>query len=218
MAYRLLLDFRSDLQTKNWDAVLHAALTHDHGWMEWDEAELDQNGEPANFLVGTVEKSIRLCHRTVDLATYQCPEAGILVARHVEELYGPRSEPELAGMVEVVRQRRLDLMGRIGWTPEQVERDYAVVLWADSASLVLAVDDPEFVSSLDLALHGREYLLEQRSPGQWSLSPWPYQVERLELGADTLRVPRGPYARAEELREALGRERPVRRTWVLLPG
>ena len=216
MAYKLLLDFRPELRAQDWDAVLHAALTHDHGWMEWEEAQVSEEGEPCSFIEGTVDKSVRLCQRTVDLASYQSMEAAVLVARHVEELYSSREESALQECVKEIQCRRADWMTTLGWSLDRVEANYEHVLWADSASLILSVDEPEFVASLSLKIRDTEYSL-RRAGDRWVLHPWPYFQDAISLSVDTVKVEKTHFRTAAQLQAALKNSERLRRTWVLVP-
>ena len=103
MSYQMLLKLDPGLRTQEWAAVLQATLTHDHGWMEWDEALLDSQGQPASFVVSGVDKAIKISNRGIMLAACQSLESAVFVARHVEELYGWRPEPALVEHVEGIR-------------------------------------------------------------------------------------------------------------------
>lgn len=216
MSYLMLLDLEPALRTADWPAVLHAALTHDHGWMEWEEALLDQEGQPASFVQSSVEKGIKLSQRGIDLAEYQSVEAAVFVARHIEELYGWRPEPELAEHVAGVRERRQDLMSRCGLTEDSVERGYELVLWADSASLMLCVEDQGFVDTLKLSIGQTAYRLNGAGR-EWTLDPWPYQSSELRVTVESRFLRSKTFASTEDLRAALAGAEVGLREWTLRP-
>jgi hypothetical protein len=214
MSYLMLLDVKPELRTPEWAAVLQATLTHDHGWMEWDEALLDDEGQPASFVVSSVEKGIKLSQRAVDLAAHQSLESAVFVARHVEELYGWRPEAELEAHVARVRTQREEWMTQLGFSSEAVEMGYELVLWADSASLILCVEDQEFVSCLKLFLGDTTYELTG-SGSDWRLHPWPYQVDEVHVSVETKRLIKTSFESAEELRAALSRAEIGFRKWTI---
>ncbi len=216
IAYGLLLNFRQELRSARWAAVLQAALTHDHGWREWDEAGLDADGHPSNFTDSPSALAQRLAQRSVELASYQCPEGAILVARHMEELYQNRPEPDLLKVIEGIQQWRFQQMKRVNWTSTDVESDYEYVYWADSASLTLCVQDPEFVAHLPLRLHDTEYTMKEVGE-VWTMTPWPYESPKLDLGVDLYDFP-SVLTTDSELCEVIQSGAKRRKTWLLGSG
>lgn len=217
IAYRLLLDFRPELRSPRWDAVLHAALTHDHGWMEWKEATLEADGRPSTFTDSPSDLAQRLARRSVNLATWQCAEGAILVARHMEELYQNREEADLLEVIDHIRRQRLKQMERLKLIPSEVESDYEYVYWADSASLTLCVEDPEFRAHLPLKLHGTEYLMREAKEN-WTMFPWPYDSPTLNLGVTLYEFQSSKIATESDLRGVIQKDSKLRKSWILEPG
>ena len=216
MSYLMLLDLKPALRTPDWPAILQATLTHDHGWMEWDEALTDQEGRPQSFVVSDVSKGVKISRRGVDLAAYQSLRSAVYVARHVEELYGWRTEPEIVEHVANLRRRRQVRMTQLGMTSENVEHGYQLVLWADAASLILCVEDREFVDVLKLNLNDTVYQL--RGSGEnWRMDPWPYQREQIHVSVETRRLDRREFSSANELRSALAQAETGLRNWTVRP-
>lgn len=217
MSYLMLLELKPEYRTQDWPAVLHATLTHDHGWMEWKEAALDENGCPASFVESCVNKAVRLTGRAVRLARHQSLESAVLVARHVEELYGWREEAELVDWVGLVRSQRQDWMRRLHWSEERVEENYQLVLWADSASLILCVCDTDFVSQLHLKLGDQDFRLCAENENRFTLDPWPYQKDSIKVTVDTLNLSRKTFENTTALRLALEQAPTSRREWLITP-
>jgi uncharacterized protein DUF3891 len=216
MSYLMILDLKPELQTQEWPAVLQATLTHDHGWLEWDEALLDDQGRPASFVVSSVEKGIKLSQRGVDLAAHQSLKSAVFVARHIEELYGWRPEPELGEHVRHIRKTRKKWMRQLDLSHEHVEHGYRLVLWADTASLILCVEDQEFLANLDLVMGDTIY--ELRGSGEnWRLAPWPYQVEEIRVNVETKRLNQKRFESADDLRAALAKAQTGLRNWTIRP-
>lgn len=214
MSYQMLLKLDPDLRTPEWAAVLQATLTHDHGWMEWDEALLDSQGRPASFVVSGVDKAIKISNRAIMLAACQSLESAVFVARHVEELYGWRPETALVEHVEGIRQQRLAWMKSLRLENENVERSYQRVLWADSASLILCVEDENFVKELSLSLDDRPYQLISHS-NHWEMNPWPYQVDEIVVSVEVLPLHQKTYATPADLRQALKATLPKPKRWTI---
>ena len=216
MSYQMLLKLDPDLRAPEWPAVLQATLTHDHGWMEWDEALLDSEGQPASFVVSGVDKAIKISNRGIMLAACQSLASAVFVARHVEELYGWRPEAALVEHVEGIRQQRLAWMRSLELSSAAVEQSYQRVLWADSASLILCVEDEEFVKALSLTLDGVDYRLTA-TPDYWQMDPWPYQAEQIVVSVETLSLVQKTFSSPLELRQALKEAVPEPKKWVLRP-
>ena len=214
MSYQMLLKLDPGLRTQEWAAVLQATLTHDHGWMEWDEALLDSQGQPASFVVSGVDKAIKISNRGIMLAACQSLESAVFVARHVEELYGWRPEAALVEHVEGIRRQRLAWMKCLELDVESVDRSYQRVLWADSASLILCVEDEDFVKELSLSLDDKPYQLIRQS-GHWEMDPWPYQVDQIAVSVEVLPLHQKRVATPAELRQALQEAVPEPKKWVV---
>ena len=148
------------------------------------------------------------------LAACQSLESAILVARHVEELYGWRPEAALVEHVEGIRQQRLAWMKSLQLDEKNLERSYQRVLWADSASLILCVEDEDFVKELSLSLDDKPYQLI-RQPGHWEMDPWPYQVDQIVVSVEVLLLHQKRFATPSELRQALQEAVPEPKKWVL---
>ena len=214
MSYQMLLKLDPSLRTPQWAAVLQATLTHDHGWMEWDEALLDSQGQPASFVVSGVEKAIKISNRGIMLASCQSLESAVFVARHVEELYGWRPEAALVEHVEGIRQQRLAWMKSLQLNEKNLERSYQRVLWADSASLILCVEDKDFVKELSLSLDDEPYQLT-RYGDHWEMNPWPYQVDQIVVSVEVLPLPQKRFANPADLRQALKDATPEPKKWLI---
>ncbi|MCA9775413.1 MAG: DUF3891 family protein [Candidatus Eremiobacteraeota bacterium] len=216
MSYQMLLKLDPELRAPEWAAVVQATLTHDHGWMEWDEALLDSEGQPASFVVSGVDKAIKISNRGIMLAACQSLASAVFVARHVEELYGWRPEAALVEHVKGIRLQRLAWMRSLELSSAAVERSYQRVLWADSASLILCVEDEEFVKALSLTLDGVDYQLTA-TPDFWRMDPWPYQAEQLVVSVETLSLAQKTFSSPLELRQALKEAAPEPKKWILRP-
>lgn len=215
MSFQMLLEFEPGLRTPEWPAILQAALTHDHGWMEWDEACLDGQA-PDSFTVSGVDKALKITSRGVELAAHQSLDAAVFVARHIEELYSRRAEGPLVDHLAQIREQRLGWMRELELSEEAVERGYQRVLWADSASLILCVADQEFVSELSLKIDETVYQLAPTGE-HWTLEPWPYITDELVVSVQSRILEQQKFASEQQLRSALAATEPRSKKWILRP-
>ncbi len=214
LAYQMLLELRDEFKTPRWSAVLAATLLHDHGWREWEEPGVTVHGEPKSFLGTPAELAVQLIERGLASTRHQSLATSVLVARHLEYLFEGKGLPEQT-LTQLKKQKRLWLKA-LGLTDRELEKDYELVLWADTLSLLLCVDDQDFCQSLTLHLHDLTWRVWRADTQEvWHLDPWPFRQHSLEFSLETYRLGPGPFTDSEELRARLLQSPPHPRTWIL---
>ncbi len=224
LAHQLLLPLRADLQTERWPAVLLGALLHDHGWREWEDPYLDERGHPKSFLRSSPEEILSVVENAWNSTEPISLEGAVLVARHLDLLFGNKEgSDELQQRMEALRSARARWQSLLDWPDETMERAYRRLLWADTISLLLCVENREFRDSLQPELEGAHYRLEQPAEGSdrlrhATLAPWPYSQPEIVVQLESRLVPQRTFADRSELKEAIGRASTVVRRWRLRPG
>lgn len=204
LAAEMLADWPEEERPQPWFQLLNACSQHDHGWMENEKDPLvDEYGHPVDFLHMTTESSITMSRRNLRNAEAQSRWCGILVARHLEYLFGFKNEPGTEQFVAEVRGLRHGWMGEIGESVENVEQMYELLCWADTLSLLVCCQPSEFTESLRLKAQGQEYQAREVGEGVWTVEPWPYRHARLHLDYEVRLLKSERFETADALRDAL---------------
>jgi hypothetical protein len=191
---------RNDL---DWVELFNATSQHDHGWVETDCKSLLKDGAPVHFLEVGKSDALEVSEKAIRHAYLQSTRCGVLVSRHVEHLHSSDPETETVQTVGSWRRRRQGWMEEHGIESVWVERHYELLLWADTLSLLLTCRPSTFTESLELVAQGESFELSESSEQEFSLSPWPFQVDRLEVEYEKIKVPRRTYQSSQELRREL---------------
>ena len=70
------------------DPTVVAAARHDDGWADWELApQLNDDGEPVDFIHIPVHEHVALYKRGIDLVESEDPYAGLLASMHGQRLY-----------------------------------------------------------------------------------------------------------------------------------
>lgn len=183
---------------------MSATLQHDHGWQEWLEDDLlNARGEPRSFVVTPARQAAQLARRGVDNLLFQDRLAALLVARHVDVLYRIHKDPLLDQVLDGIALEAEDWRQQLGIASEALSQAYSFLLWADTASLLLAVEDADFLALLQLQHQGQDYRLVAQQPGHWTLDPWPYVASELELSWEVFELDSINFESSEHLRQQL---------------
>lgn len=221
LAAQLLWPWKATERVQPWLAILQATAQHDHGWQEWDGCDLlDPLGQPRSFTVTSAQQAAALARRGVERALHQDLYTAILVAMHVEFLYKVHQDELLKQTLETIRYQRRSWCAHLGVLESEAEQAYQFVLWADTASLILGVEDPAFLALLKLSKDGQAYALqESQMAGTWRLEPWPYEEREIHLHWDTYRIERHDFDSSAQLLDLLAQTLPITRRAILLgPG
>jgi hypothetical protein len=204
LAAEILADWKPEHRPQPWIQLLNACAQHDHGWQENDKDYLlSERGEPLDFLHIPMQTTLVLARRNLLNADAQSRWCAILVARHGEYLYSFKDDPDSQSYVRELKEFRTSRMADIDVSAHHVEKMYELLCWADSLSLLVCCDPSDFTRSLELKAQGREYHAEQVREDLWSLHPWPYQSQTVELDYEVRVLPQPSFASPQELREAL---------------
>lgn len=217
LAAQLLWAWSPAERVQPWWSVLQATAQHDHGWQEWDGSDLlDSQGQPRSFTLTQAHQAATLAQRGVERALHQDLYTAILVARHVEFLYKVHEDEALKQALEKIGRQRQTWCRHLGVLEAEVEKAYQFVLWADTASLLLGVEDPAFLAMLKLSKEGQAYTLQQGDDA-WTLDPWPYEVSRVDLQWDTYCIQQNTFDSSRQLQALLAETLPTPRRAILLP-
>lgn len=206
LAAEMLADWSETQRPQPWFQLLNACSQHDHGWLETELDELvDESGQPVDFLHMTVEATIAIGHRSLRNAESQSLWCATLVARHLEYLSTFKKEPAILAFGREVRQSRRRWMAESGLTEAQVEKMYELLCWADTLSLLVCCQPSDFTRSLVLTAQGREFTACEPQPGVWTVHPWPYRGDRLQLEYEARLLPQSRFDDSQAFRQALSR-------------
>lgn len=206
LAAEMLAPWPQDRRPQPWFQLLNACSQHDHGWMENKlDPLVDEHGHPVDFLHMTTESSIAMSRRNLRNAEAQSRWCAILVARHLEYLCSVKDDPLTAAFAKETRASRQAWMEEVQTTSQHVEEMYELLMWADSLSLRVCCQPSEFTESLTLKAQGQEFQASRVEHDVWTLAPWPYAQDKLNLQYEVRLLEQARFDDAEALREALAK-------------
>ena len=212
------------------DPLLWAIQHHDDGWLEWDEHPgVDPaNGLPRQFTEMEPADTHAIWTRSIDAAAERGPLEGYLVASHFCRL-GRRGtadgedNPVLRPFLEFLddyEQRAREWLAR--WeatspetnTVETALRALEQLQFFDTFSLWFCCSESNEREVVETP-SGTDLTIDPVSPSNIRLSPWPMEVETLELDAAGLLIPAAHYPSREALASASSQAIQLR--WKLTP-
>jgi hypothetical protein len=189
------------------EEVCLGALQHDIGMAEWDlRPQRDPaSGLPLQFFAVDRRTHLALWAAAPRRVLSQSRYAALLVSLHGTGLYErfppDTSDPEIARAVAAYHegQRALqdELAAQVGATPAELTRNQALLAIWDGLSLALCRDQLPHAAA--------EFTLDRAAEGHetFTLSPWPFAVDRLALRAEGRRLDGAPYPDDAALQAAL---------------
>ena len=214
----MLADWQPEHRPQPWGQLLNACAQHDHGWMEEQfDPLLDTQGELLDFLSLPFDVTLDIAQRNLQNAESQSRWCAVLVARHVEYLFRGKDDRQAREALAELQGRRAAWMQDLGVEAPQVEELYELLCWADTFSLLVCCPPSDFTRSLQLTAQGLSFEAHDNGKGRWSLSPWPYRQNSLQLSYETRRLPEDSFSSLEEFRQALRSASVLERSFLLEP-
>jgi hypothetical protein len=196
------------------EEVCLAAEQHDVGWTDWDlRPSLNPDtGLPYSFGELPVAEHIELWSGAPDRLLTQSRYAALLVSMHGAALQTRRDLDRLAPADRAVVQRYLaeqcelqdELIALLGADRDEVARNRRLVWAWDGISLALCLGWQTLMNDVPAASGSAELSLAMTGPDVFSIEPWPFGANRLELHCEGRELA-GPFEDEQAMREALDR-------------
>jgi hypothetical protein len=225
------------------ETVVFAAAQHDRGWTEWDNRPKINPATrlPYQFWELPVEEHLTFYFRGVEEVIDSNRYAGLLVSMHCSGLYNGRFGTDPALMVRQftpAMQRTIDdFLARLqaqrgelreyllemgtpeSWLQEaRIWKNYKLLQIFDRLSLYLCMP-PFGQRSLGPAPPADgtdvELTLQPREHSTIHISPYPFDVDPLEVSVQSRLIAKTPYVSDEQFREALARAEETTLTFEL---
>ncbi len=208
------------------EEVCLAAEQHDVGWTDWDlRPSLNPGtGLPYTFIELPVSGHIELWSAAPAKLITQSRYAALLTSMHGTTLQGRRDldglEPADRALVErylreqgTLQQELSELLGADG---DQAERNRRL-LWAwDGISLALCLGWQTLMNEVPAASGDAELALELNGVDLFTLDPWPFEPDELELRCEGRKLD-GPFESDRAVGEALDHAPSVSLSFTLMP-
>lgn len=208
------------------EEVILGAQQHDIGWATFDlePGFSPKSGLPQNFLELSVDEHLAIWRGAPDLLMSQSACAALVVSLHSVSLAelrmrrAPEHAPVLQPHIDEEHTRQARLCAELNVSRAQKER-IRRQMWAwDGISLALCnAWAPFTISDVPTADGLTTIEMLDRKDGTWSLSPWPFNSEQLEVQCEARPLARR-YESETSMREALGHAIPLKLSFVLVPG
>jgi hypothetical protein len=222
-------------------AVRLATAIHDAGWQDWELAPRlrPDTQQPHDFISIPSDDHVEIYERSVALALKADRYAGLLVSMHgagfYRQRYGhmPNLEfksvlPEFVPLVEsfIARQEALQrrLVAELEPDPVTLWTHYRWLQGWDALAVYLGMDNPVTRRTFHLGVMpqypgGPEepLCLTGAGEGVYTVNPWPFQPDRLELTMPARYVPDRPYASQADFLEVFAAAVPEPLTLRIVP-
>jgi hypothetical protein len=182
--------------------VILAAGQHDIAWLSWETAPtLDpETGLPHAFTKRGAAVHAPMWARGVEIARAAWGLwPALLISLHGTRIYTQYMNPErlppddhAAIDRNAAKEDALqsDWIAKLGATPDQVERNSALVAVTDALSLALCFADPDKAGEAPMEDGStRKMKLVRQGTSRWSLDPWPFRDGTLTVRCEAIRLP-----------------------------
>ena len=179
------------------EGISLGAEQHDIGWALFDlEPRFNpQTGLPCSFLQLTVEDHLAIWRHAPERLLSQSLHAALVVSLHGRSLSELRASavPDQAGVlqphIDEERRRQEELRAALGMSAAQVDVTRRQMWTWDGLSLALCNGWDPFTSRDVPAREGLvDVELSGRGDGTFTLAPWPFADERVEIGCEARRL------------------------------
>jgi hypothetical protein len=182
--------------------VILAAGQHDIAWLSWETAPTlnPETGLPHAFTQLGAAVHAPMWARGVEMAHAAWGLwPALLISLHGTRIYTQYMDPEHLPAKDhtaidhnVAKEAALQAgwIAKLGATPDQVERNSALVAVTDALSLALCFADPAKAGEAPMEDGGkRKMQLVRQGASRWSLDPWPFRDNTLTLCCEAIRLP-----------------------------
>jgi hypothetical protein len=182
--------------------VILAAGQHDIAWLSWETVPtLDpETGLPHAFTKLGAAVHAPMWARGVEMARAAWGLwPALLISLHGTRIYTQYMNPErlppddhAAIDRNAAKEDALqsDWIAKLGATPDQVERNSALVAVTDALSLALCFADPDKAGEAPMEDGStREMKLVRQGTSRWSLDPWPFRDSILTVRCEAICLP-----------------------------
>lgn len=208
------------------EEVCLAAEQHDAGWTGWDlRPSLNHATRlPCSFMELPVSTHVELWASAPARLVTQSRYAAVLVSMHGTTLQsrrdlnalGPADRVLVESYLEEQQRLQDELIGLLGADRDELDRNRKL-LWAwDGISLALCLGWRTLTNDVPTADGSAELRLEMTGSGPFTLDPWPFDADRLELRCEGRKLD-GPFDDDAAIGEALDRAPSVSLSFTLIP-
>lgn len=194
LAAMLLAAYAKDEAVIRQTELTIAVAQHDDQEMFWEQSvHLTDLGAPMDFTQGTMTTTVEQVPRVIANAHRQGLFIALMISMHNSTLYeGQRgSDPALDALLDQQRENQQKWRKELKITAKQAKDAYAVLLWADSLSLILCRRHLPIQSrKLEIApTHTGEMVrVWQREDETIGLEPWVFEEDEMRFSLEMRRL------------------------------
>jgi hypothetical protein len=198
-----------------WIDTLIATAEHDDANNEMEKEELlELHGGPMNFQMVAFETGY--CENLLNKALTKGRYVGLLIARHIQFLYGEL--PEAKSYCDNLQKQEKDWLKICGAKKEDLDASYRLLEFCDAFSLLLCqnhIPPEQRTTEISNGPDGSVYNLRQDDYQRLVVSPWPFEPEEFKVHYEKRIFDQLAYADTEAFRKAF-KEAPVTTVeWII---
>jgi hypothetical protein len=215
LAAQLCAHWKTSKRPFRWIDTLIATAEHDDSNNELEKQELlEPHGGPMNFKMVPFE--IEYCDNLLQKALTKGRYVGLLIARHIQFLYGEL--PEAKAYCKTLKSQEKNWLQSCGATSEDLEGSYQLLEFCDAFSLLLCQENvpPENrTTEISQGSDGTVYVLKQDSEKKLVVSPWPFEPNEFKVYYEKRLLDQLTYPDVEAFRLAFRDAPIVSVEWVI---
>lgn len=220
LAAMLLAAYAKDAAIVRRTELTIAAAQHDDQEMFWDQSvHLTDLGAPMDFLQGATSTTVEQVPLVIANAFRQGVFIALMISMHNSTLYEPQRGND-AAMDALLDQQQVNQKAwrkLLGLTLKAAQDAYALLLWADTLSLILCRRQlPIQQRRVEVApIHtGEMALVWQRTDETLGMEPWIFEESEVRVSLEVRRLEQLKFADEAEFRKALDDANIELREWV----
>lgn len=186
-----------------------AVAQHDDQEIFWDQSEhLTDQGAPLDFIESDLDTSMKQASLVVSNAYRQGLWIALLISMHNSCLYEPRrgTTVTLDRFLDSQKDNQVQWRKKLGISKALAERNYSLVLFADTLSLILCRRQLPLQSrrlEVSPTPDNEMVMVFQRDDKSVGLDPWIFEESEIQFSLEARRLSQLSYKSEVDLKHAL---------------
>ncbi len=193
-----------------WLETIAAISHHDDLEKEWEGKHITDAGAPLDFTLmkETKVSDVASMRESANNARYRGRWVAMLISMHMSFLNeGNRGKlPELDDFLDEQLKNQEQWRQELSITKDDAVKAYEFFQWCDRLSLILCnrmIPAGERALEIATLSDGKRYDVMQRSDGNLTVTPWPFQEKEFTVNVEACYVEQLQFASSAELSQAL---------------
>lgn len=187
LAGKIANELSYDLRPNYWIETLTAITEHDDHQLRFDEKMyLNEIGSPVDFTENNTpeEKALERAKRIYNQARIKSGYTAMLVAMHLEFLYGSSANARMDTFLKKLKKEREESKKLYNIEDKEANEVYELLRFCDRCSLILCKDQlPSLERALEIntSIGGKTFHIKKIADNQITVDPWLFEKDTFKL-------------------------------------